>query len=197
MAQSGGNLERVTVWLRQDAVQPSVYSARFRIHSGCGWFKWPSASLAGIPAAVSAGTAGGLHLEDALGLVLRFKVDGRGWRDVTVLSSGVPSGVDREPGEWVEVSLSADAAADEPTDVASAPDLDNLSTESLPLQVTPLEEEEDGSDLILEPLDTLPGKPRLASRGGSALVKSLVTRIRQQETEIAALKRRIVELEAG
>ena len=198
MVQSDLKLGTVTVWLRQDAAQPKVYSARFRIVGGCGWFRWPYAAFVEAPVAVSSGTAGGLHAEDALGLLLRFKVGGElHWRDLRVAPGGVPMAVGHTPGKWVELPVSAEQSVDEPTDVTASAAVDDLSTENLPFPVTPSEEDDDEIDLILEPVETLPGKPKVASRGGSALVRSLVTRIRQQETEIAALKRRILELEAG
>ena len=199
MAQDTGNLGLVTVWLRQDDAGPPVYSARFRIDGGRGWLKWPSSPSVGVPLAAPTGTAGGLYLEDVLGLKLRFKLGGgRTWREVTVFPSGVPTRVSKAPGRWVEISLSPDHDGDEPTDMAPAPtpiaDEDPV-TDTLPPRTVAVEEEGDDAD-ILEPAATLPGAPTPSARGGSALVRSLVVRIRQQEAEIAALKKRIAELEA-
>lgn len=193
MAQQAGNLGLVKVWLRQDDKGPAVYSARFRIDGGRGWLKWQSSASGGVPLAAPTGTAGGLYLEDALGLLLRFKLGGaRTWREVKVFPAGLPTRVGRHLGKWVEVSLTADRPGDEPTDMAPAPDLEEITDAAAARPVTVMEDDSD----ILEPAETLPGATTPPAKGGGALVRSLVVRIRQQEAEIASLHKRIAELEA-
>ena len=198
------------IWLRVDSLDPLVCSVRFRVDVGEGRLDWGQETAEDQMALSSSGAAGGLELLDLPRLVLVVSTGKMGSLEQHPLRLlSLPAEARACPGLWVEVEAGMEQHA-ESTDLVAGMALFEHDTGGL----IPCE-----SELVEGPTDTdralvtierdgavqangqmrthadIPervGERRLSS--SSALVRSLVRRIRLQEAEITSLKKELAVL---
>lgn len=195
------------IWIRVDALEPLACSVRFSLHEGEGYLEWGHGPTSGPRGVSRTGAAGGLSAVELPRLEL--VVPARQERHALKLSS-LPAGARTSIGSWVEVELDAEPEGDV-TDLVFAIDVLETGHSGLepdvaeieesappPVAVVAFDDEPDELDTDLTASPPAPPAPTVSQPGsaGSALVRSLVQRIRQQEEEIKSLKAQLAALQA-
>lgn len=184
--------DSVHVWIRRDAQAPPRYSVRFSVDQGEGVLKWPGMVGRVDAAAALSGAVAGLDGDDlhALFLLVREGV-GAPWVELPVWPADQPEPLEAPTGTWHPVPVEPELTTDV-TDVGAVRPRESADDVSL----LPDAETDTETTLAVAAVEVGPAEPAPAPKAGSALVKSLVQRIRQQDQELAALRARVAELEA-
>ena len=211
------------IWLRVDALEPLTCSVRFSLEEGEGYLDWGQPPATGRRGTARAGAAGGLSIGDLPQLTLVVHPGGQ--RPVArypLRLPSLPAEARARPGTWVQVDPSG--LDHESTDLVFATDVlegdfdhpepDVAELEDDPSHATAVAvehihtgelDELDELDELITDVGAVPLSPPAPERtpvparpgGGSALVRSLVQRIRQQEEEIKSLKQQLAALRSA
>lgn len=186
----------VSVWIRRESAEPSVYSVRFEVARGQAALRLPPAW--GPPASpAAAGSVSGLRYGDLQRCTLVIEPEGaRAAVAVPVLRGLAVDPRSLGTGRWVRCV----SPVLEPIPVSSRtppdPELDNTDVGVGPVLVEAEEERTDlGLPPELPPSEELDTGRLMSARPAPTLVRSLMRRIREQEAEIKSLKARLALLE--
>lgn len=210
--ESVANDIAVRFWLRVDSLEPLSCSVRFSLREGEGYLDWGDGPSAGAGRAARTASAGGLTGADLshLALVVLPGAGLQGGR-MSVSVPSLPAAARSAVGSWVELDselmlevedtdlvFSLNVVAPASVVVPRRPTMSDCALDSAqlrPLMVEVMEEPDSEVSPAGAPVPP-PPEPEPAP-SGSALVRSLVQRIRQQEEEIKSLRQELAALRSA